>query len=201
MTYTTWLFRAQLFVNYLWVSCLGQKEAKMKLVVLWASCLVLPLTLKENSKASPVRGGSQVRPEQTHHLLSDEWGMAPPWEGTFHLAFSMTVKVTRHYRGKPNRLSSQVYWLIRTFHPILHCNTAKGNTMHFGIKKKNEDYSYFIVACVLNSGYKKFRFRLSCMNMTFIEVTALFGQQGLWYLAIQIYEAWIATGKQDFLLL
>lgn len=44
----------------------------MKLVVLWASCLVLPLTLKENSKASPVRGGSQVRPEQTHHLLSDE---------------------------------------------------------------------------------------------------------------------------------
>lgn len=51
--------------------------------------------------------------------------------------------------------------------------------MHFGIKKKNEDYSYFIVACVLNSRYKKFRFRLSCMNMTFIEVTALFGQQGL----------------------
>lgn len=50
MTYTVWLFRVQLFVNYLRVSCLGQKGNKTDGAL--ANCLVLP-DLKDNSKASP----------------------------------------------------------------------------------------------------------------------------------------------------
>lgn len=61
----------------------------------------------------------------------------------------------------------------------LHCNTAKGNAINSGIKKKKPN-PYFLGPCTLKSSDKNFRFRLNCLNITSCgSVTAAFGQQRL----------------------